>query len=111
MLLCKSPTRKKHGPELTLLANLRMAALVAGDKISQSSRVQVRIAELLRHLQRVLPSPEFQTTYMERAGELGEGLVMRVDHGMSMVTIKRVTADNVISMHKVSVSVTVDGAQ
>lgn len=111
MLHTKTPTRTKHVPELTLLANLRMAALVAGEKVSQSQRVQVRAAELLKHLCTALPSPEFQAAYMNRAGELGNGLVLRVDHNMSSVTIRRVTAGNVISLHKISVSTIKGGAQ
>ena len=111
MLLCKHPTRQKHSQEFALLANLRQAALIAGDKLSQSDRVQARIAALLRHLITALPSPEFQAKYMNQAGELGEGLAMRVDHDMSMVTIQRVNANNVRTLHKVSVSVTVGGQQ
>jgi hypothetical protein len=111
MLHIKTPTRAKHLPEFRLLANLRMAALVAGARVSESERVQVRAAELLKHLCTALPSPEFQAEYMYRAGELGFGLVLRVDHNMSSVTIRRVTADNVVSLHKVSISTVVGGAQ
>ncbi len=111
MLLCKTPTRQKHVPELTLLANLRMAALVAGDKVSQSQRVQLRSAELLKHLCAALPSPEFQAQYMNQAGELGNGLMLRVDHNMNMITLRRVNANNVVSLHKITTAVTVGGAQ
>ena len=111
MLHIKTPTRTKHLPEFRLLANLRMAALVAGEKVSESERVQVRAAELLKHLCTALPSPEFLAEYMYRAGELGYGLVMRVDHNMSSVTIRRVTADNVVSLHKITTAVTVGGQQ
>ncbi len=111
MLHTKSPTRSKHVPELKFLANLRMAALVAGDKVSQSPRVQLRAAELLKHLCTVLPSPEFQATYINQAGELGAGLSLRIDNGMSMVTIKRVTANNVVSLHKICISTIAGGVQ
>jgi len=111
MLLCKHPTRQKHSQEFALLANLRQAALIAGDKLSQSDRVQARIAALLRHLITALPSLEFRAQYIYRAGELGHGLMMKVDPSMEMVTIERVTTDNVRTLHKVSVSVTVGGQQ
>jgi hypothetical protein len=111
MLLCKTPTRQKHGPEEKLLANLRMAALVAGEKVSQSPRVQLRSAELLKHLIAVLPSPEFQARYMNQAGELGNGFMLRVDHNMKMVTLHRVTSSNVVSLHKICISTVSGGAQ
>ena len=111
MLLCKTPTRTKHVPELKLLANLRMAALVAGEKVSQSQRVQVRAAELLKHLCAALPSPEFQAAYIHRTGLLADGLTLHIDNDMKTVTLKRVTANNVVSLHKVSVHVTTGGAQ
>lgn len=111
MLLCKHPTRPKHKDELDLLFRLRQAALMAEGKISQSQKVQARIAALLRHLRTALPSLEFRAQYIYRAGELGHGLMMKVDPSMEMVTIERVTTDNVRTLHKVSVSVTVGGQQ
>ncbi len=110
MLHTKSPTRTKHVPELKLLANLRLAALVAGDKVNQSPRVQVRAAELLKHLCAALPSPEFQSTYIHRTGLLADGLTLHIDNDMKTVTIKRVPAENVVSMHKVSIN-TIKGGQ
>lgn len=111
MLLIAKPSKAKHVPELKLLANLRLAALVAGDKVNQSPRVQIRAAELLKHLCAALPSPEFQSTYIHRTGLLADGLTLHIDNDMKTVTIKRVTAENVVSMHKVSVSTITGGAQ
>lgn len=111
MLLTANPTRPKHKAELDLLSKLRQTALIAGSQISESHRVQVRIAELLAHLRKNHPSLEFRERFIYQAGLLGEGLVMRVDAGMDMVTIRRVTANNVVSLHKVSVSTVVGGAQ
>lgn len=110
-MLVTRPTRTKHIAELKLLQNLRMAALIAGHNVSESQRVQVRAAELLRHLHVNLPSPEFASAYMHHAGELADGIVMKVDHNMDAVTIKRVTADNVVSLHKITVSTTLGGVQ
>lgn len=104
MLLIANPTRPKHKAELDLLSKLRQTALIAGLQISESHRVQVRIAELLAHLRKNHPSLEFRERYIYQAGLLGEGLVMRVDAGMDMVTLRRVNANNVISLHKISVS-------
>lgn len=111
MILCKTPTRTKHIPEISLLANLRFACLRAGSEVSQNQNVQRRSAELLKHLCTVLPSPEFQAAYIHQAGELGEGLSLRIDNSMSMVTIKRVTANNVVSLHKICISTTTGGVQ
>lgn len=104
MILCTRPTKAKHFPEIKLLSNLRMAALVAGDKVSQSSRVQLCSAQLLKHIISVMPSPEFIARHMNQAGELGDGLILHVDHNMSMVTIRKVNTDNVVSLHKICVS-------
>lgn len=105
MLLIEKPTRSKHVSELKFLANLRMAALVAGDKVSQSPRVQLRAAELLKHLCTALPSPEFQAAYIHKAGALGDGLVLKVNHDMNMVMINRVNAENVVRMASIVVNV------
>lgn len=110
-MLVTRPTREKHKAELKLLQNLRMAALIAGHNVSESPRVQVRAAELLRHLHVNLPSPEFASAYMHHAGELADGIVIKVDHDMNAVTIKHVTADNVISLQKISVNTTKGGVQ
>ena len=110
MLLIAKPTRPEHKAEQALLFKLRQTALGAGSQISESHRVQIRIAELLSYLRKNNPTLQFRERYIYRAGLLGEGLVMRVDAGMNMVTIRRVTADNVVSLHKVSVS-TIKGGQ
>lgn len=111
MILCTRPTRPKHHREIELLTNLRMAALVAKDNISQSPRVQVRSAELLAHLRKNYPSLEFRNQFMYQAGLLGDDLVLRVDYGMGIVTIRKVNADNVVSLHKICVSTISGGVQ
>lgn len=110
MLLIAKPTRPQHKAEQALLFKLRQTALSAGSQISESHRVQIRIAELLSYLRKNNPTLLFRERYIYQAGLLGEGLVLRVDHNMSCVTIRRVTADNVISLHKISVS-TIKGGQ
>lgn len=111
MLLIAKPTRPQHKAEQALLLKLRQTALSAGSQISESHRVQIRIAELLSYLRKNNPTLLFRERYIYKTGLLGEGLVMRVDHNMSSVTIRRVTADNVVSLHKVSVSTITGGAQ
>ena len=111
MLLIANPTRPEHKAEQALLFKLRQTALSAGSQISESHRVQIRIAELLSYLRKNNPTLQFRERYIYRAGLLGEGLVMRVDAGMDMVTIRRVTADNVVSLHKITTAVTVGGVQ
>lgn len=110
-MLVTRPTRQKHFAELKLISNLRMAALVAGHHVSDSQRVQLRAAELLKHLLIHLPSPEFAAAYMNHPGELADGIVMKVDHNMDAVTIKRVTSDNVVTLHKITVDTTRGGLQ
>ena len=105
MILCKTPTRTKHLPEFSLLANLRFACLRAGAEVSQSQNVQRRSAELLRHLVSNLPSKEFSEQYIYRAGELGEGLVLKVNHNMDTVMINRVNAENVTRLASIIVNV------
>jgi|GEM_PF-5019510 len=105
MILCTKPTRAKHIPEFSLLANLRFACLRAGDEVSQNHVVQRRSAELLRHLVNNLPSKEFSEQYIHRAGELGEGLVLKVNQNMNMVMINRVNAENVVRMASIVVNV------
>jgi hypothetical protein len=105
MILCKAPTRTKHFPEFSLLANLRFACLRAGAEVSQNQNVQRRSAELLRHLVAHQPSPEFSQQYMYRAGELGEGLVLKVNHDMNCVMINRVNAENVTRLASIVINV------
>jgi hypothetical protein len=105
MILCTRPTKAKHVPEFSLLANLRFACLRAGAEVSQNQNVQRRSAELLRHLVNNLPSKEFSEQYMNRAGELGEGLVLKVNHDMNMVMINRVNAANVTRMASIVINV------
>lgn len=105
MLHTKSPARTKHVPELKLLLNLRFACLRAGTEVSQNQNVQRRSAELLRHLVNNLPSKEFSEQYMNRAGELGEGLVLKVNHDMNQVHINRVNAENVVRMASIVINV------
>lgn len=110
MLLIANPTRPQHKAEQALLFKLRQTALSAGSQISESHRVQIRIAELLSYLRKNNPTLLFRERYIYQAGLLGEGLVMRVDAGMDVVTLRRVNANNVISLHKISVS-TIKGGQ
>ena len=105
MILCTRPTKAKHTPEFSLLANLRFACLRAGSEVSQNQNVQRRSAELLRHLVNNLPSKEFSEQYIHRAGELGEGLVLKVNHDMNTVMINRGNAENVTRLASIVINV------
>lgn len=98
MILCKNLTRQKHMPEFQLLANLRFACLRAGVAVSQDKNVQLKSAQLLKHIVANLPSPEFSEQYIKKAGELGEGLTLKVNADMNTVMINRTSQDNVVRL-------------
>ena len=79
MILTRKPSTTKQKEEFRLLVSLRFACLMAKTKkIQDCTRVQQRLDDLQRHLERTNPSALFAKAYVWQNGELGEFFQLNV---------------------------------
>ena len=89
-ILTTNPSTAKERAEHRLLVSLRFACLMTQHRNPMDCpRVQQRLAELERYLYLHHPSQLFDKLYVNRAGELGQSFVLRVNGSNYQATLWR----------------------
>lgn len=91
--------RDKHVDEATaLVALLRACFRSTCDNLQADTLVAKRSEELLQQLRDNAPSLAFHHTYILQAGILAEVFYLKVNGGLSGLTLFRLNTDNVVRM-------------
>jgi hypothetical protein len=91
-VLTKTTHRRKHAMEELLLLSLRFRCFMSkAEDLNTDPAVLASAHRLLRRIKAHLPSPEFQSTYMDRMATIGfDGrFALYIDHNMIGVTVVR----------------------
>lgn len=91
-VLTNYPTKSKHVLEELHLLSLRFRCFVStAADVAQDPRVQESLQLLIKCIKRNLPSPEFQSRYMNQMGVIGfDGrFALHINHDMTHCTLLR----------------------
>lgn len=93
------PARTKHNLEFAALMHLRMGCLLSKEpQLMDDAEVKSRAEKLLTLLRENHPSLQFNSSFIFKAGRLGETIGMQISQDLSRCTLFRLNTENVVRL-------------